>query len=40
MQEANFLKQFDQNMKIDRVDINIYADNQSIIKVWNVTKLK
>ena len=33
MQETNFPKQFYQNMKGDQVEINIYANNQSRIKI-------
>ena len=33
IQEANFLRQFYQNMKRDQVEINIYVDNQSGIEL-------
>ena len=33
MQEVNFLKQYYQDMKGDQVEINIYADNQIIIRL-------
>ena len=33
IQEANFLRQFYQNMKGDQVEKNIYADNQSGIEL-------
>ena len=33
MQDANFLKQFYQDRKGDKVERNIYADNQSAIEL-------
>ena len=33
IQEANFLRLFYQNMKSDQVEINIYAEDQSVIEL-------